>query len=101
MDNYLVVVLIFTTAQLLGVVAMIDPSVRRMRNGVNATKMNNNSNNSNNSNNNNKKDPNSLSSKTADEQQMRDWGRNVSPAIAPKRKDGWGGLFSPAITPVT
>jgi hypothetical protein len=96
MDNYLVVVLIFTTAQLLGVVAMIDPSVRRMRNGVNATKMNNNNIN----NNNNKKDPNSLSSKTADEQQMRDWGRNVSPAIAPKRKDGWGGLFSPAITPV-
>jgi hypothetical protein len=92
MVNYLVVVLIFTSAQLLGVVAMIDPSVRRMRNGVNATQMNNN--------NNNKKYPNSLSSKTADEQQMRDWGRNVSPAIAPKRKDGWGRLFSPSITPV-
>jgi hypothetical protein len=90
MDNYLVVLLIFTTAQLLGVVAMIDPSVRRMRNGVNAMKMNNS----------NKKDPNSLSSKIAVEQQMRDWGRNVSPAIAPKRKDRWGGLFSPAITPV-
>jgi hypothetical protein len=90
MVNYLVVVLIFTTAQLLGVVAMIDPSVRRMRNGVNATQMHSN----------NKKDPKSLSSKTTDEQQMRDWGRNVSPAIAPKRKDGWGGLFSPAITPV-
>lgn len=70
---------------------MIDPSVRRMRNGVNATQMNNS---------NNKKYPNSLSSKTADEQQMRDWGRNVSPAIAPKRKDGWGRLFSPSITPV-
>lgn len=77
MDNYLVVVLIFTTTQLLGVVAMIDPTVRRMRNGVHATKMNSN----------NKKDPNSLSSKTADEQKMRDWRRNVSPAIAPKRKD--------------
>jgi hypothetical protein len=91
MDNYLVLVLIFTAAQLLGVVAMVDPSVRRIRNGVNAMKTNKK----------NKKDPNSLSSKIAVEQQMRDWGRSVSPAIAPKRKDRWGGLFSPAITPVT
>ena len=52
---------------------MIDPSVRRIRNGVNAMKMNKK----------NKKDPNSLSSKIAVEQQMRDWGRNVSPAITP------------------